>query len=443
MLRKSLDNIIKIITIIFIIIIILIIIIPKILNIFFSKDEPAPNENDFILENILISEKENSYYDLIKLKDVIYTPEKVDINDYPNSYKWDDVIVKEIIEKNNKAFIYLNNAFEKKYFQDPSFSDLKNISYNTAVLAPLNPWREIVKLNYIKSLYLQKIGKDNDALKEAFNVIKLGDKIENSRCELVECLVGNAIKKTGFELLINLISKIKLSPFYLKSYIKELNSFSNNREGHINSLKIEYLLRANVVNNLKELSFNYKYDADESYIKYLLLNLSIPKRVKNNYYFKPNKTKKILIEQYKTEIEKILLPCKNIYLENENKFIRNIYLALLTENAIGKIIIDSGSLSYNSIHNKICNIELLGSIAKTILAIKAYELNTGYIPENLNELIPKYLDSIPIDPYSGNIIKYMPNRKLIYSLGFDRIDNGGSEGKDWETMPDPTFNVDF
>ena len=70
---------------------------------------------------------------------------------------------------------------------------------------------------------------------------------------------------------------------------------------------------------------------------------------------------------------------------------------------------------------KKCTVDLHVSQSKVELAIKAYKVDTGTYPNSLNELVPKYLSSIPIDPYSNpeSPLQYDPATKTITSIGKD------------------------
>ena len=72
------------------------------------------------------------------------------------------------------------------------------------------------------------------------------------------------------------------------------------------------------------------------------------------------------------------------------------------------------------------------SIAKTqnkILrleaAIRLYWIKEKKMPETLEELIPDYIDKIPIDPYSGRPLRYDKVNRKIWSIGLDFIDDHG------------------
>jgi len=68
-------------------------------------------------------------------------------------------------------------------------------------------------------------------------------------------------------------------------------------------------------------------------------------------------------------------------------------------------------------------------LARTALSIERYRLTTGKVPERLEELVPQYLNEVPIDPFDGKPIRYHrtdPGYRL-YNVGEDGQDNGGKE----------------
>jgi hypothetical protein len=61
------------------------------------------------------------------------------------------------------------------------------------------------------------------------------------------------------------------------------------------------------------------------------------------------------------------------------------------------------------------------------LALRAYRCDKGKGPGELTQLAPKYLQSLPRDPFSGNLLVYRPagTNWVLYSVGPDRVDDGG------------------
>lgn len=62
------------------------------------------------------------------------------------------------------------------------------------------------------------------------------------------------------------------------------------------------------------------------------------------------------------------------------------------------------------------------------LAIRLYEIDHGSRPEQLSQLEPDYLSSIPLDPFSetSHPFKYKPHARnpALYSVGPDGKDDG-------------------
>ncbi len=76
--------------------------------------------------------------------------------------------------------------------------------------------------------------------------------------------------------------------------------------------------------------------------------------------------------------------------------------------------------------------------------LEVFNIDHGGYPEKLSELIPEYLNELPMDPFSGEMMKYFPdgNRYKLYSVGMNLTDDFGyvvrnengynpPEGGDW------------
>jgi len=61
------------------------------------------------------------------------------------------------------------------------------------------------------------------------------------------------------------------------------------------------------------------------------------------------------------------------------------------------------------------------------LAVRCYESEQGRAPTGLEQLVPKYLQRVPLDPFSGRPMLYRQQSTnwLLYSVGEDGVDDGG------------------
>jgi hypothetical protein len=71
--------------------------------------------------------------------------------------------------------------------------------------------------------------------------------------------------------------------------------------------------------------------------------------------------------------------------------------------------------------------ETTESCARVGVAMTRYRLDHGTLPTTLDQLVPAYLDAVPIDPYDGNPLRLntVDGASVIYSIGPDGMDNGG------------------
>ncbi|PIY58970.1 hypothetical protein COY97_01410, partial [Candidatus Wolfebacteria bacterium CG_4_10_14_0_8_um_filter_39_64] len=107
------------------------------------------------------------------------------------------------------------------------------------------------------------------------------------------------------------------------------------------------------------------------------------------------------------------------------------------------ILHDVIAINLTGVSTKKCQEDLLVGATQAMIAIKAFKNDTNNYPNSLNELVPNYLSLVPQDPFDGKSLKYSTTKKILYSVGEDMQDSGGSTGDDWRKMADPTFVINF
>jgi hypothetical protein len=85
--------------------------------------------------------------------------------------------------------------------------------------------------------------------------------------------------------------------------------------------------------------------------------------------------------------------------------------------------------------------------AQAALAVERYRLANSKLPSQLSDLVPTFLPTVPSDPFDGKPLRYKTLAKgyVVYSVGDDREDNGGTEkdskGLSYVPGTDITFTV--
>ncbi len=83
--------------------------------------------------------------------------------------------------------------------------------------------------------------------------------------------------------------------------------------------------------------------------------------------------------------------------------------------------------------DRVTDAHALQRVTEVALALRLYRKEHGRYPEDLRALVPKFLPSVPSDPYDGKPLRY---RKLakgfkVWSVGGNRKDDGGVKVRDW------------
>lgn len=88
-------------------------------------------------------------------------------------------------------------------------------------------------------------------------------------------------------------------------------------------------------------------------------------------------------------------------------------------------------------------VEMRSRSAHTALAAKRYELAHGRLPDSLDQLVPRYLDAVPLDWFDGQPLKYKRTEAgaLIYSVGRDGKDDGGVRQEQSQNGWDMVFEL--
>jgi hypothetical protein len=86
-------------------------------------------------------------------------------------------------------------------------------------------------------------------------------------------------------------------------------------------------------------------------------------------------------------------------------------------------------------------------LAIMTLAIERYRHDLNKLPDSLNDLAPRYLNTVIKDPYDGSDLRYkkLEIGYVVYSVGEDLTDNNGTKedanGKSYAPHTDITFTV--
>ena len=84
-------------------------------------------------------------------------------------------------------------------------------------------------------------------------------------------------------------------------------------------------------------------------------------------------------------------------------------------------------------------IDASSQAADAAIAVELFRRKHGKLPTKLDELVPEFLPQLPLDPFDGQPLRFLvrDDEYVIYSIGADRVDNGGQK------QPNPNDEIIF
>jgi len=148
-----------------------------------------------------------------------------------------------------------------------------------------------------------------------------------------------------------------------------------------------------------------------------------------SWLFKPNRTKRLLAEAIRMMIESVpktyadaTLPC----LDEPSE--RGAWAAVknwLSVNSLGEHLYRMLLGTVPRMHGPKCRENCVVAATQIMIALRCYSLEHGDLPDTLDELVPDYFDAVPVDDFDGKPMRYSKERRVVYAVGSDLIDNGG------------------
>jgi hypothetical protein len=154
-------------------------------------------------------------------------------------------------------------------------------------------------------------------------------------------------------------------------------------------------------------------------------------RARMRYLFKVNRTKNNFFRVYEEIVRELPKPANKREFASFNQLAADAsqesYERFLTRNMIGRLLT---SILLPAIHRVIERVDVIQarcSVTRLTIGLKAYYIDHQELPDRLEDLVPDYVHAIPVDPFDGESLRYDKKQAILYSVGSDFVDNGGSD----------------
>lgn len=415
-----------------------------------THDEPAPDDRDLHLVKIIVSDKDNAWVSLQTATRAINpaTPDDGALTDLIEGKDWSLEEARTITRANAAALEAFGAAATKPAYQNPDVSDPAKLSMTP--VSDLTQVRRLARIAALEARVRTGEGNIDGAFGIAIDTVTIGHAMQASHGLLTEYLVGSAIKQMGLTAIRQIGQSAVVSADQAKNTSQKLESDRNSSPGQANAMKLEYLLTKSQPGTSTRLSdvlssYGVTTDVNSGSVQSQtdpLVSLADDIGL-TRFYYLPNQTLRYLIEDARNHVADAKMNCTQVgaSVPAPARLRQRGFGMVFESNAAGKYLADIGRVSLGGISVKRCHESMAVSATQAILGLRAFTVETGGFPSTLDELVPTYLTTVPIDPFDGAPLRYVKETGIVYSVGPNRKDLGGSQGDDWRQMDNPTFTM--
>ncbi len=413
-----------------------------------THDIPEPDDSDLQLPVLNIPREQNAYYVFSEIgEDEIYWPtDRGNLEGMLAWENWDDTLAQEILQKNAHALDVFERGVALPIFQQPEFQDPKN--YNANQIIPSVAFlRNLAKVNALKSTVLQREGREEEAMDQSIKTMAMAKMLQDSQGSPINYLLGVAVKEMGLSNFRELVRHSNLQSSELLPYRMQLEEYKESKASLQRMLRAEYVMFVNTQESIIDSAFYEEEPVELLYEGELAEDENEPLqgvphfiKVGGFFYYQSNKTKLLFAELYRGMIRNAEQGHYGL-VRHAEKMPMNLSV-VFQNNAIGKILSNVVSISFDGLYKRKFQETFSVKATQSLLALKAYEQDRGVLPNSLEELVPAYLPEVPQDPFDGKQMRYVPERRIIYSTGEDLVDDGGDiDEENWQGGKDIGFMV--
>ena len=144
-------------------------------------------------------------------------------------------------------------------------------------------------------------------------------------------------------------------------------------------------------------------------------------------FLRPNQTKRLSAETLRSMVEDSTRPYAAAHTRPVAQDASGgLFQRLPSKNSVGRMLHQILIPALSGVQKMKCQAHTDMAATQALLALKCFKDKTGRLPKTLDELVPEYLAAVPLDDFDGKPLRYSPEKKIIYSVGKDLKDVGGS-----------------
>ncbi|MFC1474742.1 hypothetical protein ACFLQK_01745, partial [bacterium] len=392
---------------------------------YFVRDIPSFDDSLLAIENKEIPEEENAFLVLVQIGGPIF-----DMNTYGEVFpemlelekngELSSGTVEVVLSKYGGRFRAIDRAAAMKYSQAPLVSSPGDRIPNYLGL------RMLAKLRLAVAWHDYKQGnvlESEEAIKNIFQMGKVLDS-EDGNSYIISLFTGTYIKTDALRTLNKMFSEGYQPEDGGRKWIVFLSRFKFSDKSFKEMLKVEYSVDKNVI---QDLGINHNN------IFLYIDRKDLPWPLSNSFFrgmiIKEQRTKKYYYDYFSSYITAIDYTYSGINTQKipEIELVSyDSFKALLEGDFGARIVMSQSTFDLGNFLKLKCVHDFAVDATRLRIAVLSFSSKNGDLPHNLVDLVPDYIDDVPLDPIHGMPISYNREKGVIYSYGEDNKDDGGT-----------------
>jgi hypothetical protein len=384
-------------------------------------DAPPPDTSDLVPERIELPPGQNAFTHFASATNSLYWPTNASaLTACLSAGPVDEAAVSEIIARNAETLRAIEQGLECGACLAPEATGF------ATPLPHLGPWRNIGRVLAMKARRDRLAGRHADAAGACATLLGFGDMIlQDGQC-LVSYLVGLAVLEMGLAQARAVALDEATAPEDLARLARALAGLHPLDRGLVRAMKTEYRFSAAAIDQIRggEIGASELVGLGWTRPGRWLGRRRIPL-----YFFQPNRTKQDLASLHREMIRdasRCYADMKHRAAEGPAGSAAARALFLAKPNALGRCLQALLAPAFDSVLERKCRAECGVAAARLAAACGAYAKKEGRLPADLQSLVPACLPAVPADPFDGKPFRYSPSAGIVYSVGKDLRDSGGS-----------------
>ncbi len=381
------------------------------LTLIYLKDEPPPWDDDLVRP--IFTGQAQDMSAPVRMKAMLAAAAKIPASAAAAISPWETDIEQlgALLETHGKVLDNLNDLLEEKQDEWEPRSMLWKIEDFGADFS----WQNVIRLKEAEAVHLARRGQEEAAILSAMDLVVLGCLLE--RLDAWPSFMDRALEihEHGTIMLARLLARTQLSDAKL-SRLQE-------QEFKPWSLSVERLNEA--------MSGFYSFE------RKLLLGAPegepplppgyLPARSGSRFFFKPLATLRLFAESFhelKNNLSHIVFT-RSDQIEARLQRRSKSGGLLGSSNRSGADYYATRIRIYTTLPDRNALERARHAIVLALFGVRRFVQQEMRLPARLEDLVPKYLSALPLDPFSGEPLRYNATQGLIYSVGMNLKDEGG------------------